>query len=134
MSEGGVYFPVRAGFCRDRAARLLRRRHGAAGLGCYVILLCLLLEEPGAAMDVSAPDGMDDLAEEFGVGRDECAALLRDMAAGGLVDPDALADGVVRCLVTDEACKTWSEIIEKRRAAGRASGKTRRRKAGGSRP
>ena len=133
MSEGGVYFPVRAGFCRDRAARLLRRRHGAAGIGCYVILLCLLLEEPGAAMDVSTPDGMDDLAEEFGVGRDECAALLRDMAAGGLVDPDSLADGVVRCRVTDEACEVWQAIAEKRRAAARSRWAKERRPQGSGR-
>lgn len=133
MSGGGVYFPVRAGFCRDRAARALRRRHGAAGLGCYVILLCLLLEEPGAAMDVSTPDGMDDLAEEFGVARDECAALLSDMASGGLVDPDSLADGMVRCHVTDEACEVWRGIVEKRRAAARSRWSKERRPKGADR-
>ena len=45
---GGVYFPVRAGFCRDRAARRLRRSHGWEGVGQYVGLLCMLLERARA--------------------------------------------------------------------------------------
>lgn len=130
MSEnGGAYFPVRAGFCRDRAARALRRRHGWEGVGRYVGLLCMLLEEPGNALDVSTYDGMDDLAEQLGMGRDECSALLADMADAGLVDADAIRDGAVRAPVVDDAIDKWDSIIEAKRAAGRASGEARRKRA-----
>lgn len=120
MSGGGVYFPVRAGFCRDRAARALRRAHGWSGIGRYVGLLCMLLEEPGHVLDVSTPDGLADLAEQWGCAEDEAAALLSDMASAGLVDPDGLGDGVVRCQVTDESFKQRAECVEQRRAAARA--------------
>lgn len=130
MAEnGGAYFPVRAGFCRDRAARALRRAHGWEGVGRYVGLLCMLLEEPGNALDVSETDGMDDLAEQLGLDRDGCAGLLADMASAGLVDAQSLADGTVRAPVVDEAIEKWDSIIEAKRAAGRASGEARRRKA-----
>lgn len=130
MAEnGGAYFPVRAGFCRDRAARSLRRAHGWEGVGRYVGLLCMLLEEPGNALDVSTPDGMDDLADQLGLDRDGCAALLRDMAAAGMLDAGALDDGVVRAHVVDEAIDRYDSIIEAKRAAGRASGEARRKKA-----
>lgn len=127
--NGGAYFPVRAGFCRDRAARSLRRAHGWEGVGRYVGLLCMLLEEPGNALDVSEPDGMDDLADQLGLDRDGCAALLRDMASAGLVDAGALEDGVVRAPVVDEAIRERAEYIDQRRAAGLASGEARRRRA-----
>lgn len=130
MAEnGGAYFPVRAGFCRDRAARSLRRAHGWEGVGRYVGLLCMLLEEPGNALDVSEPDGMDDLADQLGLDRDGCAALLRDMASAGMLDAGALDDGVVRAHVVDEAIDRYDSIIEAKRAAGRASGEARRKKA-----
>lgn len=127
--NGGAYFPVRAGFCRDRAARSLRRAHGWEGVGRYVGLLCMLLEEPGNALDVSEPDGMDDLADQLGLDRDGCAALFRDMASAGLVDAGALEDGVVRAPVVDEAIRDREEYIDQRRAAGIASGEARRRKS-----
>lgn len=131
--NGGAYFPVRAGFCRDRAARSLRRAHGWEGVGRYVGLLCMLLEEPGNALDVSEPDGMDDLADQLGLDRDGCAALLRDMASAGLVDAGALEDGVVRAPVVDEAIRTYEDAIERARETGRIggikSGEARRRKA-----
>lgn len=134
MAEnGGAYFPVRAGFCRDRAARSLRRAHGWEGMGRYVGLLCMLLEEPGNALDVSTPDGMDDLADQLGLGRDGCAALLRDMASAGMLDAGALSDGTVRAHVVDEAIRTYEEAIERARETGRMggikSGEARRRKA-----
>ena len=130
MAEnGGAYFPVRAGFCRDRAARSLRRAHGWEGVGRYVGLLCMLLEEPGNALDVSTPEGMDDLADQLGLDREGCAALLRDMAAAGMLDAGALDDGVVRAHVVDEAIDRYDSIIEAKRAAGRASGEARRKKA-----
>ena len=134
MAEnGGAYFPVRAGFCRDRAARSLRRAHGWEGIGRYVGLLCMLLEEPGNALDVSTPDGMDDLADELGIGRDECADLLRDMASAGMLDGGALEGGTVRAHVVDEAIKTYEDAIERARETGRMggikSGEARRRKA-----
>ena len=130
MAEnGGAYFPVRAGFCRDRAARSLRRAHGWEGVGRYVGLLCMLLEEPGNALDVSTPDGMDDLADQLGLDRDGCAALLRDMAAAGMLDAGALEGGTVRAHVVDEAIDRYDSIIEAKRAAGRASGEARRKKA-----
>lgn len=131
--NGGAYFPVRAGFCRDRAARSLRRAHGWEGVGRYVGLLCMLLEEPGNALDVSEPDGIDDLADQLGLDRDGCAALLRDMASAGLVDAGALEDGVVRAPVVDEAIRTYEDAIERARETGRIggikSGEARRRKA-----
>lgn len=130
MAEnGGAYFPVRAGFCRDRAARSLRRAHGWEGVGRYVGLLCMLLKEPGNALDVSTPEGMDDLADQLGLDREGCAALLRDMAAAGMLDAGALDDGVVRAHVVDEAIDRYDSIIEAKRAAGRASGEARRKKA-----
>lgn len=135
MAEnGGAYFPVRAGFCRDRAARSLRRAHGWEGVGRYVGLLCMLLEEPGNALDVSEPDGMDDLADQLGLDRDGCAALLRDMASAGLVDAGALEGGVVRAPVVDEAIQSRESCIEQRRAAARArwdKAKGRKREGGG---
>ena len=130
MAEnGGAYFPVRAGFCRDRAARSLRRAYGWEGMGRYVGLLCMLLEEPGNSLDVSTPDGMDDLADQLGLDRDGCAELLADMASCGMLEEGALGDGTVRAPVVDEAIERYDSIIEAKRAAGRASGEARRRKA-----
>ena len=134
MSEGagGVYFPVRAGFCRDRAARALRRAHGWSGMGRYVGLLCMLLEEPGHVLDVSTADGLADLAEQWGCAADEAASLLSDMASAGLVDPDGLGDGVVRADAVEESIKARDEFSERMRAAGRKGAEARwgRKKAG----
>ena len=131
MAEsGGVYFPVRAGFCRDRAARRLRRSHGLEGMGQYVALLCMLLEEPGNALDVMDAADMADLADELGCPSSEaCADLLRDMAAAGMIDAASLGSGIVRAPLVDEAVRDREACIEQRRAAGVASGEARRRRA-----
>lgn len=122
MAEGGgVYFPVRAGFCRDRAARRLRRSHGWEGVGQYVGLLCMLLEEPGNALDVMDAADMADLADELGCGSaEDCAELLRDMASSGMLDAASLESGIVRAPVVDEAVRDREACIEQRRAAARA--------------
>ena len=118
MAERGLYVPVHASFCRDRAARSLRRRRGVEGLGQYVALLCLLLDEPSHSLGVSTPDGMDDLADELGcASRESCASLLSDMAAAGLVDASALADGLVICPAVEEAQRDRERLVEKRREA-----------------
>ena len=126
MAERGLYVPVHASFCRDRAARSLRRRRGVEGLGQYVALLCLLLDEPSHSLDVSTPDGMDDLADELGcASREGCASLLSDMAAAGLVDASALADGWVICPAVEEAQRDRERLIEARREAGRLGAEKR---------
>ena len=126
MAEnGGAYFPVRAGFCRDRAARSLRRAHGWEGVGRYVGLLCMLLEEPGNALDVSTPDGMDDLADQLGLDREGCASLLRDMAAAGMLDAGALEEGTVRAHVVDEAIRDREAFASKMREAGKKGAEAR---------
>ena len=128
--SGGVYFPVRAGFCRDRAARRLRRARGWEGMGQYVALLCMLLEEPGNALDVLDPADMADLADELGcASAGDCAELLRDMASAGMLDAASLESGIVRAPVVDEAVRDREACIEQRRAAGIASGEARRRRA-----
>lgn len=130
MSEnGGAYFPVRAGFCRDRAARALRRRHGWEGIGQFVGLCCMLLEEPENLLDVSTDYGMEDLAEQLSCMPEELTTLLTDMAKAGMLDADALGDGVVKVPIVDEAIEKWEAIIEAKREAGRKSGESRRRKA-----
>lgn len=131
MAEnGGLYFPVRAGFCRDRAARRLRRAHGLEGMGQYVALLCMLLEEPGNALDVMAEADMADLADELGCeSASDCADLLRDMASAGMIDAASLGSGIVRAPIVDEAARDREACIEQRRAAGVASGEARRRRA-----
>ena len=130
MADGGVYFPVRAGFCRDRAARRLRRSRGWEGVGQYVGLLCMLLEEPGNALDVMDAADMADLADELGcASAGDCADLLRDMASAGMLDAAALESGIVRAPMVDEAVDKWDAIIEAKRAAGRASGESRRKRA-----
>ena len=127
--NGGAYFPVRAGFCRDRAARRLRRARGWEGVGQYVALLCMLLEEPGNALDVLDPADMADLADELGcASAGDCAELLRDMASAGMLDAASLESGIVRAPVVDEAVDKWDAIIEAKRAAGRASGEARRKR------
>lgn len=127
MAEnGGVYFPVRAGFCRDRAARRLRRSHGLEGMGQYVALLCMLLEEPGNALDVLDPADMADLAEELGcASADDCAGLLHDMASAGMLDKPSLESGVVRAPVVDEAARERAEFSERMRSAGRKGARAR---------
>ena len=118
MAERGLYVPVHASFCRDRAARSLRRRRGVEGLGQYVALLCLLLDEPAHSLDVSTPDGMDDLADELGCGsREGCASLLSDMAAAGLVDAAALEGGSVICPAVEEAQRDRERLVQQRRDA-----------------
>lgn len=132
--NGGAYFPIHAGFCRDRAARRLRRSHGWEGVGQYVGLLCMLLEEPGNALDVMADADMADLADELGCeSAADCADLLRDMASSGMIDAASLASGVVRAPMVDEAIKTYEEATARARETGRIggirSGEARRRKA-----
>lgn len=135
MAEnGGAYFPVRAGFCRDRAARRLRRAHGLEGMGQYVTLLCMLLEEPGNALDVMDEADMADLADELGcASAGDCAELLRDMASAGMLDAASLDSGIVRAPVVDEAIRTYEEATARARETGRIggirSGEARRRKA-----
>ena len=128
--NGGAYFPVRAGFCRDRAARRLRRARGLEGMGQYVALLCMLLEEPGNSLDVLDKADMADLADELGCeSAADCADLLRDMASSGMIDVSSLESGIVRARVVDEAIDRWDAIVEAKRAAGRASGEARRKRA-----
>lgn len=123
---GGVYFPVHAGFCRDRAARRLRRAHGWRGMGQYVGLMCMLLEEPGNALDVMADADMADLADELGCeSSDECSALLADMAAAGMIDAASLGSGIVRSPVVDEAVRDRAEFSDRMRAAGRKGAESR---------
>ena len=92
-------------------------------------LLCMLLEEPGNALDVLDPADMADLADELGcASAGDCAELLRDMASAGMLDAASLESGIVRAPVVDEAVDKWDAIIEAKRAAGRASGEARRKR------
>lgn len=117
--NGGAYFPIHAGFCRDRAARRLRRSHGWEGVGQYVGLLCMLLEEPGNALDVMADADMADLADELGCeSAADCADLLRDMASSGMIDAASLGSGIVRAPMVDEAIKTCEEATARAREGG----------------
>lgn len=126
MSEnGGAYFPVRAGFCRDRAARALRRRHGWEGIGRYVGLCCMLLEEPENRLDVSTDYGMEDLAEQLGCAPDDLTALLTDMAKAGMLDADALGDGVVKAPLVVDAIHEREAFAERMRSAGRRGAEAR---------
>lgn len=132
--NGGAYFPVRAGFCRDRAARRLRRARGLEGMGQYVALLCMLLEEPGNALDVLDEADMADLADELGcASAEDCSELLRDMASSGMIDAASLGSGIVRAPMVDEAIRTYEEATARARETGRIggirSGEARRRKA-----
>ena len=127
--NGGAYFPVRAGFCRDRAARRLRRARGLEGMGQYVTLLCMLLEEPGNALDVLDPADMADLADELGcASAEDCAELLRDMASAGMLDVASLESGIVRAPVVDEAIQERREFSERMRSAGRKGAESRWKK------
>ena len=131
---GGVYFPVRAGFCRDRAARLVVRRHGMAGLGRFLALCCMLLDEPGNALSVESPEGMEDVADELMVeSAEECGEFLSDLASVGLLDPSLLSDGIVSAPRVTMAISSYESALERARETGRMggikSGEARRRKA-----
>lgn len=106
-----------ASFARNRDARALLRRRGMEGLGQYVALVSLLLGEDSHSLDVSG-EGMDDLAEELRCGsRDECSALLADMAEAGVVDASALDEGRVICPAVERAGIERERLIQQRRDA-----------------
>lgn len=117
VAERGLYVTLTASFARNRDARALLRRRGMEGLGQYVALVSLLLGEDSHSLDVSG-EGMDDLAEELRCGsRDECAALLADMAEAGVVDASALAEGRVICPAVERAGVERERLIQQRRDA-----------------
>lgn len=126
MSARDLYVTVDSSFTRNRAARSVLRRHGWAGLGRYVGLLCLLLDEPDHRLDVSGDDGAADVADALGMPEDELRTFLADLAASSLIDPGDLGDGVISSGAVDEANRCRADLIEKRRAAGVASGRARR--------
>ena len=117
MAERGLYVTLTASFARNRDARALLRRRGMEGLGQYVALVSLLLGEDSHSLDVSG-EGMDDLAEELRCGsRDECSALLADMAEAGVVDASALDEGRVICPAVERAGIERERLIQQRRDA-----------------
>lgn len=129
MSARDLYVTVDSSFTRNRAARSLLRRHGWAGLGRYVGLLCLLLDEGDHRLDVSGDDEMADVSEALGMGTDELAGFLSDLASSSLIDPGALGEGSISAGIVDEASRCRADLIEKRRAAGVASGEARRKRS-----
>lgn len=126
MAERGLYVTLTASFARNRDARALLRRRGMEGLGQYVALMSLLLGEDSHSLDVSG-EGLDDLAEELRCGsREECSALLEDMAGAGVVDASALADGRVICPAVERAGVERERLVEARRNAANARWSRRR--------
>lgn len=122
---GGAYFPCNAGFCETTVARQVTRRLGDAGFHAYVRMLCLLLNEEGGRLPLSLPEEWDDLAERVGLGGDEAGELVAIMERYGAL---ARGDGYVYSPLVSEGLAAHDELIEKRRAAGRASGEARRRR------
>lgn len=127
---GGVYFPVDAGFCDTTVARMVTRRLGADGFLAYVRMLCCLLNEPGGRLPLSLDDEWEVLADRLGLPVDTARELVALMERyGALERPDG--GGYVMSPQVSSAIVARDEIVEKRRAAGRASGEARRRKASG---
>ena len=135
MAEnGGAFIPVYAGFCRDRAARLVVKKHGMAGLGRYLALCCMLLDETGNALSVESPDGMEDVADQLAMeSADECGKFLLDLASAGLLDSRLLSEGTVSAPRVTSAISSYESALERARETGRMggikSGEARRRKA-----
>jgi hypothetical protein len=126
--NGGVYFPVDSSFCDTQAARQVTRRFGAEGFMAYVRLLCMLLREDGGRLSVELDDDWEDIAYQLGMGTDEVHELVAVLAHYGAVD---MEDGTLWSPMVSAALVAREEIVEKKRAAGRASGESRRKKASG---
>lgn len=122
---GGAYFPCNAGFCETTVARQVTRRLGDAGFHAYVRMLCLLLNEEGGRLPLSLPEEWDDLAERVGLDGEATGELVALMERYGAL---ARGDGYVYSPLVSEGLAAHDELIEKRRAAGRASGEARRRR------
>ena len=129
---GGVYFPMDAGFCDTTVARQVGRRLGAEGQWAYLRLLACLLNEDGGRLPLAAEDEWEDLSDRLGLPPDGTRELVSLMEHyGALLRPDG--GGYVFSPLVSESIAVRDEISEKRRAAGRASGEARRRRAvGGS--
>ncbi len=122
---GGAYFPCNAGFCETTVARQVTRRLGDAGFHAYVRLLCLLLNEEGGRLPLSLPEERDDLAERVGLDGGATGELVALMERYGAL---ARGDGYVYSPLVSEGLAAHDDLVEKRRAAGRASGEARRRR------
>lgn len=120
---GGAYFPANAGFCETTVARQVTRRLGDAGFHAYVRMLCLLLNEEGGRLPLSLPEEWDDLAERVGLDGEDTGELVALMARYGAL---ARGDGYVYSPLVSEGLAAHDDLVEKRRAAGRASGEARR--------
>lgn len=84
--QGGVYFPVRSGFCDDQCARQVRRRFGHQGFDAYVKLLCLLLREDGGRLSLALDDDWDDLGDQlYGMDRERLKEFISVLAHYGAV-------------------------------------------------
>lgn len=127
---GGVYFPVDAGFCDTMVARMIVRRLGAEGFVAYVRMLCCLLNEPGGRLPLAMDDEWEVLSERLGLPLATTRELVGLMEHyGALERPDG--GSYVMSPQVSAALSAREEIVEKRRAAGRASGEARRKKAAG---
>lgn len=124
--QGGVYFPVRAGFCDDQCARQVRRRFGHEGFDAYVTLMCLLLREDGGRLSLALDEDWEDLGEQlFGMDKPRLQAFLAVLEHYGAV---VLEDGTLFSPLVSGAIATYKDVKEQKSRAGKASAEARKRK------
>lgn len=120
-SMGGVYFPVRAGFCDTTVARQITRRLGDAGFHAYVRLLCLLLNEECGRLPLQLEEEWEDLADRVGLdqeGAKELVEVMRHYKAAVVEGGELWSPLVSEALETYGATK--AERTERARKAANA--------------
>ena len=124
--QGGVYFPVRSGFCDDQLARQVRRRFGHQGFDAYVKLLCLLLREDGGRLSLALDDDWDDLGEQlYGMDRTRLEEFLAVLAHYGAVVHEGQ---VLYSPLVSEAIAQYDSAKSAAVRRGKASAEARRKK------
>lgn len=111
-----------AGFCETQAARQVMRRFGAEGFVAYVRLLCMMLREDGGALRVGLGQDWEDIADQLGMGVDECRELVAVLAHYGAV---VEASGMLTAPVVADGVEARRKKVEAGRRGGRPAGKTK---------
>lgn len=125
MAGAQVYVRFDDATLSDLKVRKLMAAHGFAGLGAYFATVLHMMRDREDFDMEAVPVVASECFEDAG----EYKALLDDMARIGLIVPEAYEEGMIRSKRVYEELAYLDALQESAKAAGKASGEARRRKA-----
>ena len=116
----GPYFQATSGLAFGSEGQAIIAVQGWDWFGRYVALLCALMEEPGAELDMTRPSSWASLARRLDTEEEVLQGFVAFLGREGIADADRLADGVLALRLSTEGMRTYQAAASAGRKAAAA--------------